>query len=66
MAAPTDDEIMQKVYRNLEIAFGLRQPEDPLKLKAWKKAYELNKQAKIALETPYRDPVTILGRLLEP
>jgi hypothetical protein len=58
-----DDEIMQKAYRNLEIAFGLRRPTDPLKLKGWWKAYELNKQAKIALETPYRDAVTILGRI---
>ena len=60
-----DDEIMQTAYDKVTRCFGLRYPKDPLKRAAFLKARDIVKKAETTLETPYRDAVTILGRLID-
>jgi len=58
-----DDQIMQEAYDKVTRCFGLRYPKDPKKREAFLKARDIAKQAGVALEVPYRDAVTILGRV---
>jgi len=54
MAKTGDDVLMQQAHDGLSRVMPLRQPEDPELLKAWRKAWELVKEAREALEDPYK------------
>jgi hypothetical protein len=49
-----DTELMQAAYDKLGSVFGLRYPEEPEKLRAWKEAQALVERAREALAEPFK------------
>lgn len=52
--APTDDEILQGLYDQLNRCSRMREPRDPAKRAAFLAAHEKLDEAREALEAPYR------------